>query len=219
MNSPHRHETHFRARIVRLGRIFGSPLLLIAAIVIGGLFFYHPVHDPAKFAAPLPGFPKNKEADVYNKAAAHGLGADLDGTAVIFTYEAAKFMGLDGKFKTDMPGTKPGQVGFRVRVATLTPLAKAESLKERARQRMNKMPAWAVLEQWDTHDIAFTPAKLRNPNAEEQKILQAISCTLSVADPIPGEGIRATGIDSGLFDVAHITGGCLPLEPLQRGKE
>ena len=231
------HEASARMRLIRFGRSISSPLVLIIIVVAIGLFLprQFPGNDKAAdHAAPLWDFPTSKIAEIHNQPPR--TGPDLDGIAVVFAEEAESLILAEGRFRTDLTAEQfsktlnielhaillpdgkinPDAVLFRAQAATLTPTGKALSLEMRKRQS-DPIP-WAVYAEWNRQDFAFSLNKLRDPSDEERMILMAISRVPPFGRPRAGDGIKATGINRGQFEIQpNITAGMLPYAALPGG--
>jgi hypothetical protein len=150
-------DSSLRSFRVRMGCILASPILLIAAVVTGGLFFYSPTDDPAKLAEPLPGFPKQppaiKEPNPWH------IGPDLHGRVIVFDEMVVPIIGIDGRFLTGLTANEyaaklfvevktismpdgrlnPDAVLFRAQSAVLTANGKTQSLEMRKHQMLSEI--------------------------------------------------------------------------------
>jgi hypothetical protein len=226
-------ETSVRACLLRWGCFLRSPIVLISIAVIAALFLSDRNDDPAKLAAPLPGFPDKPES--IKNPNPWRVGADLHGIAIVFAEEAVRLIGEDGQFRRDLPVDEfarrlvidvksistpdgrldPDAVLFRAQRAVLTANGRAKSLEMRRRQIHTHDIPWAVFAEWGRRDYAFTLNKLLHPSDDEIIILTAIRNAPPRGVATPGDKIRATGINREQFeDVPVITGGMLPLEAL-----
>ena len=210
-------ETSVRACLLRWGCFLRSPIVLISIAVIAALFLSGRNDDPAKLAAPLPGFPDKPES--IRNPNPWRIGADLHGVAVVFAEEADRLIGEDGQFRKDlsvdefatrlvidvksisMPDGRldPDAVLFRAQPAVLTAYGRAQSLEMRKHQIHTHNIPWAVYADWERRDYAFTLNKLLHPSDDEIIILIAIRNAPPRGVATPGDKIRATGINRQQF--------------------
>jgi hypothetical protein len=230
-----------RHRYPRWSRV--AALALVAAVTFWAIgreasrhIEAHDIETASRRQPPVPGYPPTTPtADNNNTIMRMGLVGDLDGMAVAYTIEADRLVS-DGAFLTDFSlhelasilhiseesladPAAPGEIDsdaelFRAQSGTLTDRAKDLSRKHRMRQvRDGKTPDMVTCE-WVITNFSFTLRRLKHPNDQEKVVLSAIILAAAETMPMPGDKIRAVGVNRGdlAYGLIALSAGMLPLE-------
>jgi hypothetical protein len=194
------------------------------------------------YSPPLPNVPPLSRAVIRNNIdAALKRPANLDGKAVGYPAEVDHIVREeDGLFLLDLsldemsnklrvarsriakrgsPGEiDPDAVLFVVVVGRVTEPSKANARYLRKKEAIERLGMSEGGYDWDTAEVAFTLRALRQPNAEQAEILEAISRSARILPRVPGLKINAVAVQSvaegGRPEPFGFTGGFLPLEAL-----
>jgi hypothetical protein len=197
----------------------------------------------SRYQAPPPEYPKpTRTADNNNALSRMRFVADLDGKVVAYAKEVNGFVS-NGRFRIDLPLKRvadilrispdsivnpraPDEIDpdaelFKAQAGTLSESGKERSRKFRTDQlREGKLPDAAVGEMVITN-FSFTLNRLTHPADEEKAVLAAIIHAAAGTMPMPGDKIRAVGVDRGDLEPGFIAvaPGMLPPEAPQSASQ